>query len=66
MNSSIAQAYNHINAIFISIGIDWRERWYDSENYGARISWFGVTVEKIWMKEVLGVKHEFGRLYGLL
>jgi hypothetical protein len=26
----------------------------DSENFGARITKFGVMVEKIWLKEVLG------------
>jgi hypothetical protein len=33
-----AKAYNHINATIISIGIDGRERGYDSENFGARIT----------------------------
>jgi hypothetical protein len=61
-----AQAYNHINATIISIGIDWREGGYDSENFGTRIIWFRVTVEKIWSFEVLGAIYEFGRRYGLL
>jgi hypothetical protein len=64
-NNLNAQAYNHINAIIISIGIDWRERGYDSENFGARITWFGVTVEKIWMKEVLGAKWSFQEVLGV-
>jgi hypothetical protein len=51
-----AQVYNYINATIISTGIDWRERGYDFENFGARITWFGVTVEKIWRKEVMGAK----------
>jgi hypothetical protein len=32
------QAYNHINATIISIGIDGRERGYNSENFGPRIT----------------------------
>jgi hypothetical protein len=50
-----AQAYKHINATIISIGIDWRERGYDSENFGTRITWFEVMVEKIWSFEVSGL-----------
>jgi hypothetical protein len=42
-----AQAYNHINATIISIGTDWRDRGYDYENFGTRITWFGITVEKV-------------------
>jgi hypothetical protein len=33
-----AQAYNHINVTIISIGTDGRERGYDSENFGTRIT----------------------------
>jgi hypothetical protein len=32
------------------------KRGCDSENFGTRITWFGVTGEKIWKKEVLGAK----------
>jgi hypothetical protein len=52
-DSLTAQAYNHINATIISIGTDSRERGYDSENFGTRITRFGVTVEKIWSFEFL-------------
>jgi hypothetical protein len=37
-NSPYAQAYSHINATIISIGIDLIGRGYDSENFGARIT----------------------------
>jgi hypothetical protein len=30
------------------------ERGSDSENFGTRITGFGVTVAKIWRKEVVG------------
>jgi hypothetical protein len=54
LNDSLnAQAYNHINATIIIIGTDWRDRGYDSENFGTRITRFRVTVEKIWRFEVL-------------
>jgi hypothetical protein len=33
----------------------WRiEFWWDSENFVTRITGFGVTVAKIWRKEVIG------------
>jgi hypothetical protein len=31
----------------------WNERGSDSENFGERITEFGVTVAKIWRKEVI-------------
>jgi hypothetical protein len=31
-----------------------KERGSDSENFGERITEFGVTVAKIWHKEVIG------------
>jgi hypothetical protein len=73
-DSCNAQAYNHINATIMRIGIAWRERGCDSENFGTRIIWFRVTIEKIWRKEVqrpklefwkpLGLKYEFGKCWG--
>jgi hypothetical protein len=38
MNSPNAQAYNQTNATIIRIGIAWRERGYDFENFGTRIT----------------------------
>jgi hypothetical protein len=35
------------------------ERGSDSENFGTRITGFGVVVEKIWNFEVFGLFHEF-------
>jgi hypothetical protein len=32
----------------------WYQRGSDSENFGERITEFGVTVAKIWRKEVIG------------
>jgi hypothetical protein len=32
-----------------------KERGSDSENFGQRITEFGVTVAKIWRKEVIGI-----------
>jgi hypothetical protein len=61
MNSPNAQAYNHTNATIIRIWMTWKERGRDFENYGIRITWLGVMVEKIWRKEVVGLKYEFGR-----
>jgi hypothetical protein len=52
MSSPNAQAYNHTNATIIRIVIVWREGGCDSKNFGTRITWFRVTVEKIWRKEV--------------
>jgi hypothetical protein len=40
------------------------ERGSDSENFGARITEIGVTVEKIWLKEVLGLNWNFGKVSG--
>jgi hypothetical protein len=65
MNSPNAQAYNHTNVTTISIWIDWRARGYDSKNFGTRITWFGVMIEKIWMKEVLGAKCSFQEVLGV-
>jgi hypothetical protein len=36
-----------------------KERGSDSENFGTRITGFGVVVEKIWSFEVLGLFHDF-------
>jgi hypothetical protein len=36
-----------------------KERGSDSENFGRRITGFGVVVEKIWSFEVLGLFHDF-------
>jgi hypothetical protein len=58
-NSPNAQAYNHTYAIIIRIGLAGRERGHDSKNFGTRITYFGVTVEKISGFEVLGLKLEF-------
>jgi hypothetical protein len=65
MNSPNTQAYNHTNATTISRGIDWRESGYDFENFGTRITWFRVMVEKIWMKEVSGAKWSFQEVLGV-
>jgi hypothetical protein len=35
------------------------ERGSDSENFGTRIAEIGVTVAKIWRKEVIGTYLEF-------
>jgi hypothetical protein len=37
-DSSNAEAYNHTSAAIIRMQLAWRERGYDSENYGARIT----------------------------
>jgi hypothetical protein len=61
-NSPYAQAYNQINATIISIRIAWRERGCDFANFGIRIIWFEVTVEKIWTFDVLGAKLVFWKV----
>jgi hypothetical protein len=66
MNSPNTQAHNKTNATIISIGIVWRERGCDFENFGARIIEFGVVVEKIWLKDVMGVKWNFWKVLGLI
>jgi hypothetical protein len=38
------------------------ERESDSENFGTRITEIGVTVEKIWLKEVLELNWNFGKV----
>jgi hypothetical protein len=65
-NSPNAQAYNETDATIIRIGIAWRERGCDSKNFSTRITYFRVTVEKIWKKEVLGVNQDFGKFQGHL
>jgi hypothetical protein len=40
----------------IRIRIALRERGCDSKNFGTRITWFRVTVEKIWRKEIWRAK----------
>jgi hypothetical protein len=52
------------NATIISLGIAWKERGYDSENSGTRITWFGVTVGEMWKKEILGPKFGFRKVQG--
>jgi hypothetical protein len=59
MKSPNAWAYNQINATIIRIGIAQRERGCDPEYLGTRITWFRVTVGKVWRFEVAGTKLEF-------
>jgi hypothetical protein len=59
MISHYAQAYNQTNPIMINIGIACRERRCDSKNFGTRITWFDVTIGKIWRFEVAETKLEF-------
>jgi hypothetical protein len=40
------------------------ERECDSENFGARITGIGSTVEKIWLKDVLEANLEFWKVSG--
>jgi hypothetical protein len=65
MNSPNAQAYNHTNGTIIWIGIAWREKGCDPENFGGRITWFEVTVEKIWRIEVVCTKLKLRKSHGL-
>jgi hypothetical protein len=65
MNSPNAQAYNHTNATIIILGIVWRKRECDSKNLGTRITWFRVTVEKIWRKEVQRANWNYGMVQGV-
>jgi hypothetical protein len=64
MNSPNAQAYNHTNGTIIWIGIAWREKGCDPENFGGRITWFEVTVEKIWRIEVVCTKLKLRKSHG--
>jgi hypothetical protein len=64
MNSLNAQADNHTNATIIRIWIALRERGCDSENFSIRITWFSVTVEKIWRFEVARTKLGFWKVLG--
>jgi hypothetical protein len=48
------QAINHLNSTNMCFMYVQKERESDSENFGTRITGFGVVVEKIWSFDVSG------------